>query len=306
MRGWCSSGSGCSKLRVVLSNPAPSNAGIPTRVPPGGGAPLCFTLLVPGSLPLPLVSCLLLLLSCCRYVRGRCSCSADSALSCGVYGARRCRDGAVSVFCGACGAFRVLIVIVARVVLLLSWLLIGAGSVLTERLVRAAMPQRTLPASIAVQSSIINCYRNRQTCPNRGGPKSGEGASLQNGGQHDSSRGGLFARSVCSGAFCDRRSQDIVGISSACCIRASIIRMCARAAMVCNVVLSALLRRVVVCIRISLLAVIVHGVRVSDSDECACAMLSMRAQSIRRARGTAASIRARSAIAMDSTMLPVW
>ena len=116
---------------------------------------------MPGPLPLPLVSCLLLLLSCCRYVRGRCSCSADSALSCGVYGARRCRDGAVSVFCGACGAFRVLIVIVARVVLLLSWLLIGAGSVLTERLVRAAMPQRTLPASISVQSSSINCYRVR-------------------------------------------------------------------------------------------------------------------------------------------------
>ena len=131
-------------------------------------------------------------------------------------------------------------------------------------------------------------------------PKSGEvcgWARVHDGGQGNRSRGALFARSACSRAFCDLPSQHTIGIGSPCCVWATITIMCVRAAMLSNVELSALLRRVMVCIRESVSIDVVCSVQALGCRECACAGPNVPSKSAIDAQAATASSRARSAIA---------
>lgn len=120
----------------------------------------------------------------------------------------------------------------------------------------AAIPNRAIHAVVLMSTQIGRSVRR---------------ARVHDGGQGNRSRGALFARSACSRAFCDLPSQHTIGISSSCCVWATITITCVRAAMLSNVELSALLRRVMVCIRESVSIDVVCSVRALGRRERACA-----------------------------------
>ena len=111
---------------------------------------------------------------------------------------------------------------------------------------------------------------------------------------------GDFARAVLRMAAAGRGNAAIVGIAIASSIVPSSRQSGTRAGIMCNVQLSAVMRRAMVCIVLCAAIVIVAKVRVSESDECACAVLLMCALAAGDERGAPASSEAQAAIARAS------
>ena len=109
-----------------------------------------------------------------------------------------------------------------------------------------------------------------------------------------------FARAVLRVAAAGRGNAATVGIAIAPSIVPSSRQSGTRAGIMCNVQLSAVMRRAMVCIVLCAAIVIMAKVRVSDSDECACAALSMCALAAGDERGAPASSEAQAAIARVS------
>ena len=106
-----------------------------------------------------------------------------------------------------------------------------------------------------------------------------------------------FVRAVLRAAAAGRGNAAIVGIVISQSIVPSRRHSGACAGIKCNVELSAVSRRAMVCMVVCAAIVVVMMVRASESGECACAVLLVRASAARSAHGAPASSVAQAAIA---------
>ena len=136
------------------------------------------------------------------------------------------------------------------------------------------------------------------------GPKSGElcrsAWRVQKDGGWARGCRGDFVRGVLRVAAAGRGDAAIVGIVITPSIMPSSRQSGIRAGIKCNVQLSAVVRRAMVCMVMCAAIVTVAVVRDSESDECACAVLLMCALAAGDGRGAPASSEAQAAIARAS------